>query len=86
MALTLGDRVKGSQLLRREQRPAKCRCVRARLSPRADAQFANQLEALKSMSLVVADTGEPDLVKKYKPVDCTTNPRYLTGRVNNAKP
>ncbi len=27
------------------------------------------------MSTVVADTGEPDLVKKYKPIDCTTNPR-----------
>lgn len=32
---------------------------------------------LKSMSVVVADTGEPELVKKFKPVDCTTNPRYL---------
>lgn len=30
---------------------------------------------LKSMSVVVADTGEPELVKKFKPVDCTTNPR-----------
>lgn len=39
--------------------------------------FANQLEALKSMSVVVADTGEPQLVKKYKPQDCTTNPRYV---------
>jgi hypothetical protein len=27
----------------------------------------NQLEALKSMSVVVADTGKPELVKKYKP-------------------
>jgi transaldolase len=30
---------------------------------------------LKSMSVVVADTGEPELVKKFNPVDCTTNPR-----------
>ncbi len=29
----------------------------------------------RSMSTVVADTGEPDLVKLYKPQDCTTNPR-----------
>lgn len=34
----------------------------------------NQLEALKTMSVVVADTGKPQLVKKYKPQDCTTNP------------
>lgn len=36
----------------------------------------NQLERLKTMSKVVADTGEIDLVKQYAPVDCTTNPRY----------
>ncbi|KIY94213.1 hypothetical protein MNEG_13748 [Monoraphidium neglectum] len=33
----------------------------------APAGYANQLEALKAMSVVVADTGEPDLVKLYKP-------------------
>ncbi|GLC43322.1 hypothetical protein PLESTB_001340600 [Pleodorina starrii] len=37
----------------------------------------NQLEALKSMSVVVADTGELDLVKKYHPQDCTTNPSLV---------
>lgn len=37
----------------------------------------NQLEVLKSMSVVVADTGEPELVKKFKPVDCTTNPSLV---------
>jgi hypothetical protein len=36
----------------------------------------SQSAVLKSMSVVVADTGEPELVKKFKPVDCTTNPRY----------
>lgn len=35
-----------------------------------------QPAVLKSMSVVVADTGEPELVKKFKPVDCTTNPRW----------
>ena len=29
------------------------------------------------MSVVVADTGEPELVKLFKPVDCTTNPRWV---------
>ena len=35
---------------------------------------ANQLEALKQMSKVVADTGEIDANKRYQPYDCTTNP------------
>ncbi|KAG2448953.1 hypothetical protein HYH02_005708 [Chlamydomonas schloesseri] len=39
--------------------------------------YKNQLEALKSMSVVVADTGELDLVKKYHPQDCTTNPSLV---------
>ncbi|GFR39820.1 hypothetical protein Agub_g312 [Astrephomene gubernaculifera] len=45
--------------------------------PFARQTFKNQLEALKSMSVVVADTGELDLVKKYTPVDCTTNPSLV---------
>lgn len=44
---------------------------------KTDEPFANQLEALKSMSVVVADTGEPALVKLYKPQDCTTNPSLV---------
>lgn len=40
-------------------------------------EFANQLEALKSMSLVVADTGDVSAVKLYKPTDCTTNPSLV---------
>ena len=55
------------------------RACRSRVRPvvlaQAAPQFKNQLEALKSMSVVVADTGEPELVKLYKPQDCTTNPR-----------
>jgi len=39
--------------------------------------FPNQLEALKSMSLVVADSGDLEKVKKYKPTDCTTNPSLV---------
>lgn len=53
-------------------RPGRLAPVRAyveekqRGAPGAPAA-ANQLEALKAMSVVVADTGEPELVKKYKP-------------------
>ena len=39
-------------------------------------QGCSQLEALKHFSLVVADTGEIESIRKYKPVDSTTNPRY----------
>lgn len=35
-----------------------------------------QLDQLKSMTMVVADTGVLDEVVKYKPQDCTTNPTY----------
>lgn len=45
--------------------------------------FANQLEALRSMSVVVADTGEPDLVKAYKPggrVACVLTRRFARAK------
>lgn len=38
---------------------------------------ANQLEALKGMSKVVADTGDLDAIKKYQPYDATTNPSLV---------
>ncbi|KAK9844832.1 hypothetical protein WJX74_007432 [Apatococcus lobatus] len=37
----------------------------------------NQLQALKLISKVVADTGDIELIKKYKPVDSTTNPSLV---------
>lgn len=51
----------------------------------AQGTFANQLEALKSMSVVVADTGEIELVRAYKPVDCTTNPSLVYKAVQEPK-
>jgi transaldolase len=61
-------------------RPVSVRAESARVSSsdrvsQTPARFANQLEALKSMTVVVADTGDPKLVQLYKPQDCTTNPR-----------
>ena len=35
------------------------------------------LDQLREMTVVVADTGEVEAVKKYKPVDCTTNPSLV---------
>ena len=46
-------------------------------APATKTTLINQLDALRSMSVVVADTGELDLVRKWRPQDCTTNPRYV---------
>ncbi|MFT7371309.1 MAG: transaldolase, partial [Octadecabacter sp.] len=35
------------------------------------------LDQLRTMTKVVADTGEVAAVKVYKPVDCTTNPSLV---------
>ncbi len=39
--------------------------------------MANQLEALRKVTTVVADTGDIDAIRKYQPVDATTNPSLL---------
>lgn len=35
------------------------------------------LDQLREMTTVVADTGDVEAVRKYKPVDCTTNPSLV---------
>ncbi len=37
----------------------------------------NQLEELKKMTTIVADTGEIEEIKKYHPTDATTNPSLI---------
>ncbi|THF86980.1 transaldolase [Deinococcus sp. KSM4-11] len=37
----------------------------------------NALEQLKAMTVVVADTGDLDAIRKYQPQDCTTNPSLI---------
>ncbi|MBM3367329.1 MAG: transaldolase, partial [Betaproteobacteria bacterium] len=37
----------------------------------------NQLDALKRVSIVVADTGDIDAVARWRPQDATTNPSLL---------
>lgn len=39
--------------------------------------MSNQLESLRKITTVVADTGDIDAIKQYKPVDATTNPSLL---------
>ncbi|MEW6254876.1 MAG: transaldolase [Pseudomonadota bacterium] len=39
--------------------------------------MTSKLEQLRSMTVVVADTGDMDAVARFKPVDCTTNPTLV---------
>lgn len=39
--------------------------------------MTTQLEALKRISLVVADTGDPGAIRQYQPQDATTNPSLI---------
>ncbi|MBB3226266.1 transaldolase [Luteibacter sp. Sphag1AF] len=39
--------------------------------------MTNQLEQLRKITTVVADTGDIEAIAKYKPVDATTNPSLL---------
>ncbi|MDY6921762.1 MAG: transaldolase [Pseudomonadota bacterium] len=39
--------------------------------------MSNKLEQLKSMTTVVADTGDIDAIDRYQPIDATTNPSLL---------
>ncbi|WP_341501837.1 transaldolase [Gallaecimonas sp. GXIMD4217] len=39
--------------------------------------MANQLEQLKALTTVVADTGEIDAIRRYQPMDATTNPSLI---------
>jgi len=39
--------------------------------------MSNKLEQLKKISDVVADTGDIEEIKRYKPLDATTNPSLL---------
>src|SRR5882672_8913037 len=45
--------------------------------------MASKLEQLRSMTVVVADTGDIDAVRRVKPQDCTTNPSLLLKAVEN---
>lgn len=39
--------------------------------------MSNKLQQLRQMSVVVADTGDIDAIKRYRPQDATTNPSLL---------
>lgn len=43
------------------------------------------LDQLKQVSMVVADTGDFELIKQYKPVDATTNPSLILKAVKDER-
>jgi len=43
----------------------------------AEAAQQSQLKQLREMTQIVADTGEIELIKKFKPLDATTNPSLI---------
>jgi len=45
--------------------------------------MASKLEQLHAMTIVVADTGDIEAVRRLKPQDCTTNPTLLLKAVEN---
>ncbi|KGK40909.1 transaldolase [Nitrincola sp. A-D6] len=45
----------------------------------------DQLEQLKQMTSVVADTGDIDAIARFKPVDATTNPSLMLKAAQDAK-
>lgn len=48
-----------------------------RASAKAAAQSPSRLDQLRKLSVVVADTGDIDLIRQFKPQDCTTNPSLI---------
>jgi transaldolase len=45
--------------------------------------MVSKLEQLRAMTVVVADTGDIEAVRRLKPQDCTTNPTLLLKAVEN---
>ncbi|WP_280541249.1 transaldolase [Chromohalobacter sp. 11-W] len=39
--------------------------------------MVSQLDSLKALSQVVADTGDPAAIERYRPIDATTNPSLI---------
>ncbi len=45
--------------------------------------MASKLDQLRGMTVVVADTGDLDAVRRLRPVDCTTNPSLVLKAMQN---
>jgi transaldolase len=47
------------------------------IKPSQSILMASKLDQLKSMTVVVADTGDIEAIRQFKPTDCTTNPSLI---------
>ncbi|XP_063697186.1 probable transaldolase [Culicoides brevitarsis] len=45
--------------------------------PNKKVKMSNSLEQLKALTVIVADTGDFEAMKQYKPTDATTNPSLI---------
>lgn len=45
--------------------------------------MSNVLDQLRDLSTVVADTGDAEMLRKYKPIDCTTNPSIVFATIKD---
>ena len=45
--------------------------------------MTSKLDQLRTMSIVVADTGDIEAVRRFKPQDCTTNPSIVLGALSS---
>ena len=45
--------------------------------PFQSTTMASKLDQLKSITVVVADTGDIEAIRQFKPTDCTTNPSLI---------
>ena len=39
--------------------------------------MTSKLDQLKAMTVIVADTGDMEAIRTFKPTDCTTNPSLV---------
>ena len=56
---------------------------KAAASDDTEISMPSKLDQLRAMTVVVADTGDLDAVRRLKPQDCTTNPTLLLKAVEN---
>jgi hypothetical protein len=75
--MTLGLRVTLAPPLVARSSHRRRRATFVRVAPRAETMLAGetQLEALRSVTRLVVDTGDIDKIALWKPTDATTNPR-----------
>jgi transaldolase len=57
----------------------------ATVEPKKSETKLNQLEQLKKFTIVVADTGDFESIKDYKPQDATTNPSLIYAATQKEK-